>query len=579
MNETKQFLDKMRLYHSKNGNFGCSNQTSGVRFMKKSLLLTVILLIIAFTTAGTALFFFAPDFISNKNLASPSKRIPEDSIQKESALIYPPFLPVSNLKQNFTYEIFDSDTLSAAFTFENFNSNNASNDSLSIFYFRGNQQRNKPSRGSIPLEPKEVALDWEFKTGYDNTSTKFGLWGGGAGWTGQPLVIHWSKDQKKLLQIEDEEFIQNDAALEIIIGSLSGDIYFLNAETGKPTRPHLSIGNPIKGTVSVDPRKNGLLYVGQGIQHTNRFGAYVFDMFKRTEILHINGMDLQSRRRWGAFDSNPLIDEKSGTVFWPAENGLIYKFSIDENKSVGRLSKMRYQHPQLSRAGMESSMAVIDQYGFIADNSGTVMCIDLKTMAPIWNVSNQDDSDATIAVDMEPNGKHYLYTGSEVDFNGPIGTSFFRKLNAINGEELWKIGRECRSTPIQEKTNSGGILSSPVIGKMKGSNLVYCLFSRVDDQNRGEFVAIDKTTGKEAFSLILNHYSWSSPADVYDEKGNIYIFLTDVFGTIYLLDGITGKVLVKERTKFLFESSPVVVNDQIFIASRGNTILSFKIKN
>jgi outer membrane protein assembly factor BamB len=240
---------------------------------------------------------------------------------------------------------------------------------------------------------------------------------------------------------------------------------------------------------------------------------------------------------------------------------------------------MRYQNPQLSRAGMESSMAVIDQFGFIADNSGTVMCIDLKTMAPIWNVNNQDDSDATIAVDTEPNGKHYLYTGSEVDFNGPIGTSYFRKLNAINGEEIWKVSRECRSAPIQEKTNSGGILSSPVIGKMKGSNLVYCLFSRVDDQNRGEFVAIDKTNGKEAFSLILNHYSWSSPADVYDEEGNIYIFLTDVFGTIYLLDGITGKVLVKEKTKFLYESSPVVVNDHIFIASRGNTILSFKIKN
>jgi outer membrane protein assembly factor BamB len=547
--------------------------------MNKSFLLKLALFTISSVLAGVAYFIIASESISQINSSDTSEEKNTDSLYFNPLPPAQTFLPETNISQGFSYEVFDADTVSAAFTFENFSNKNASNDSLSIFNFRGSPQRNNPSRGTIPKEPIAINLEWEFKTGYDTTRTKFGLWGGGAGWTGQPLVIKWTKEQKKLLLIKDKEFIEDDNALEIIIGSLSGDIYFLNSKTGKPTRPHLSIGNPIKGTISVDPRKNGLLFVGQGIQHTNRFGAYVFDMFNGTEVLHINGVDQQSRRRWGAFDSNPLIDEKSGTIFWPAENGLIYKFSIDANKTVGRLSKMRYQHPKLSRAGIESSMAVIDKYGFVADNSGTVMCIDLKTMAPIWNVSNLDDSDATIAVDTEPSGKHYLYTGSEVDFNGPIGTAFFRKLNPINGEEIWKVSRECRSTPIQEKTNSGGILSSPVIGKMKGSNLVYCLFSRVDDQNRGEFVAINKTTGKEAFSLILNHYSWSSPADIYDEEGNIYIFLTDVFGTIYLLDGITGKVLVKERTKFLFESSPVVVNDRIFIASRGNTILSFKIKN
>jgi hypothetical protein len=68
----------------------------------------------------------------------------------------------------------------------------------------------------------------------------------------------------------------------------------------------LSIGNPIKGCVSVDPRKNGLIYVGQGIQHGARLGANVFDMFSRKEILHINGKNVQSVGRWGAFDSNPI---------------------------------------------------------------------------------------------------------------------------------------------------------------------------------------------------------------------------------------------------------------------------------
>jgi hypothetical protein len=78
---------------------------------------------------------------------------------------------------------------------------------------------------------------------------------------------------------------------------------------------------------------------------------------------------------------------------------------------------------------------------------------------------------------------------------------------------------------------------------------------------------------------MLDNYSWSSPVDIYDEAGNVYIFLTDVFGTIYLLDGLTGGIIFKEKTNYVFESSPVVVKDQIFIASRGNSILSFKIKS
>jgi hypothetical protein len=100
--------------------------------------------------------------------------------------------------------------------------------------------------------------------------------------------------------------LNNDQAHELIIGSLFSSDYFLDAETSKPTRSHLSIGNAIKGTDSVDPRKNGLLYVDKGIQIGSPLGAYVFDMFSRLEILHIKCKNVQSVRRWGAFDSNPI---------------------------------------------------------------------------------------------------------------------------------------------------------------------------------------------------------------------------------------------------------------------------------
>jgi hypothetical protein len=83
--------------------------------------------------------------------------------------------------------------------------------------------------------------------------TIYGVWGGGSGWTGQPLIINWNQEQKEKLHITDQEFLNDPNAMEVIIGSLCGDIYFLNSETGAASRNPLSIHNTIKGTVSVDP--------------------------------------------------------------------------------------------------------------------------------------------------------------------------------------------------------------------------------------------------------------------------------------------------------------------------------------
>lgn len=401
--------------------------------------------------------------------------------------------------------------------------------------------------------------------------------GGGSGWTGQPCAIQWSKQEKINLGITDKSFLEDKDAFEIIIGSLCGDIYFLDAKDGKPTREALTINNPIKGSVSVDPRKNGLLYVGQGIPHTDRFGAYVFDMISRKEVFHISGNDRDSKRYWGAFDSNPIIDYKTGQAIWPAENGLIYKFSIDNDLNFSQPTKMLYNHTELFRRGIESSMAAIGGYGFFLDNSGSIICINLNTFEPIWNVSNFDDSDATAMVDYERAKGYFLYTGNEVDKLAPFHDSYFRKIDARNGDEIWKISRTCYGTPLRGQTNSGGILASPVLGKNKGNDLVYCIFSRVDEKHRGEIVAVNKHSGKEMFSVYLDNYTWASPVDFYDENGNIYIFFTDVSGTVYVIDGITGNIIFKEKTKYTFEASPIIIQDKIFLAARGRYILSFKI--
>lgn len=521
-------------------------------------------------------FFFASvTLFSCENSIQESKK--EDVSKTKTVVIErTPFEPVSRLSEYFKWDVLLVDTLYDTSSFKCF-SQSYSPDSLSIFCFRGNNHRNAPSRGSVKGIPYTVKLDWCFKTAYDTTHTKYGVWGGGTGWTGQPLVVNWTKDQKKKLGIKNSTFVNNNDALEVTIGSLSGNIYFIDFETGVSTRTHLSIDGPIKGTPSVDPRKNGLLYVGQGVGRNSRFGAYVFDMFKQKEILYHSGVDRDARCYWGAFDSNPLIDYKTGTTFWPAENGLIYTMESSTQISPHIVRKFRYKSKRTSRNGLEASMAAIDNFGFFADNDGNLMCIDLVSMKPRWVSNNFDDTDASIVVDEEKNG-YFLYVGNEVDKRGDHAASSLRKIDAKTGEEVWHVDRLCYGSQIMEKTNSGGMLATPAMGKHRGSDLVVGIYSRTNKLNKSELVAVDKYTGKERYSFELDAYSWASPVDFYDEKGNMYLFFTDVWGTIYLMNGCTGDLIYKEKTKYIFESSPVIIGDRIIIGTRGTSILSFKIR-
>ncbi|NLA24402.1 MAG: PQQ-like beta-propeller repeat protein, partial [Bacteroidales bacterium] len=232
----------------------------------------------------------------------------------------------------------------------------------------------------------------------------------------------------------------------------------------------------------------------------------------------------------------------------------------------------------LFRHGIESSMAVIDNYGFVADNSGSILCLNLKNMEILWNIDNYDDTDATIMIDEENLGEFFLYIGNEVDDRPSPDTSHFRKICAKTGEEIWRFNRVCYGSMLNGKVNSGGILASPVLGKHKGKDLVFCIFARSDKQNRSDLVAVNKYTGKEKYSIKLDAYSWSSPADFYDEDGNMYLFFTDVSGTIYMIDALTGEMLFKESTDFCFEASPVILNNNVIIASRGTSVLCYEIK-
>jgi len=441
-----------------------------------------------------------------------------------------------------------------------------------IFTFRGGNQRNSPVRGEISFQPKKIKLDWDFRTAIDSMNGPFGYWGGGAGWTGQPLVVNWKKNEIPLLSNLNPQFRAKSELKEIIQISLSGKIYFLDFETGAETRPPLFIRNPIKGTPSIDPKNKDLLFVGQGIPHRGNMAWRVFHLKKQTLIHEQLLPSSFSFRKWGACDASPLLDTSSTTMIWPTESGVIYRTNFSDT-SFNSVEQFRYRLPESHHQGIESSPCAYKQLGYFTDNGGNVFCADLRTMQPRWHFFNTDDSDASPVLSVEKEIP-FVFIGNEVDKQGSKGFGYLRKLDGLTGKEVWRFERECFSS-VGVKVNNGGMLCTPLLGKQQASNIVYTIFSRTTVNGAGELVALNKETGTVLFKVPFQQYSWVSPIALYDKNGYPTLFVPTVGGVIYLIDGMNGSVLYSENFGCTFESSPVAWGNRIIQPARGNKIFSF----
>ena len=182
-----------------------------------------------------------------------------------------------------------------------------------ITTFRGNNYRNTAAYGSRKVVEKKLEIVWTS----DEIPLIDGQWPG-VGWTGQPLIVRWPENVRKVMNLYPE-YKEKDF-VEVIQGTLGGIIYFLDLETGKPTRPSIDIGFPIKGTPTVDPRGYPILYTGMGINSlksgkTGPWKYRIFSLIDNSEIFSIPGKDPNISRTWGAFDSSGLVHAETDTLF------------------------------------------------------------------------------------------------------------------------------------------------------------------------------------------------------------------------------------------------------------------------
>lgn len=451
-----------------------------------------------------------------------------------------------------------------------------------ILTFRGSGFRQNSAYGQATIRSKQLTPLW--KNALPSSGT---LWGGGAGWTGQPLLVQWPQSAKTFMPLS-AAYKKDPNFVEVIQASLNGNVYFFDLKTGKATRTPIRIGNPIKGTPSLDPRGYPLLYVGDGINVNGAAGFRLFNLITMKQIYFQPSKDVYAPRNWPGMDSSALYESGSDRLALGAENGLFYQLKLNTqfDEATGHLSikpeKKFYQAKKPgkvlegkdSKEGTENSIASYGEYYYYANNGGLIRCID-KTLKPIWQVDNKDDTDASLGLDLEGD-KPMLYSANEVDKQGAKGLSSIIKIDGTSGKVLWKKNYLCYSR-FGASPSNGGALASPIIGQNDIGDRVIFTLSRVDGFSSGAMVALDKKTGKTLWRVNLSTYAWSSPVAIYDEKGKSYILQNDHDGYMHLFEGKTGKEVFKQRVDQYLEASPAVFNQYVVFSSRTGKIYCYQI--
>lgn len=449
--------------------------------------------------------------------------------------------------------------------------------------FRGNNYRTAPAWGSSSVKEKKLEIVWTHDIG---AVSGVGSYWPGAGWTGQPLLVHWSEEVRKIMNINED--LKEKDLVEVIYPVFDGNVYFLDLETGKASRPKMNIGFSTKGTGMVDSRGYPLFYSGQGLNENNgKKGAFryrIFNLINQKEIFSLPGNDPVAFRSWGANDSSALLNRYTDTLINCGENGLIYKVKLntDFNKGAGTISidpevtKYRYKSSYSSNQGIENSPAFYRNLMYFADNGGTIQCLDINTLEPVWIYKADDDTDSTITIEETEEGV-FLYTANEIDKRGKAGSRAdcnIRKLNALTGELIWQRDYSC----AYQNYINGGALATPVVGKNDISDIVIFNVALTGTTNDGTLVAINKRTGEEVWNRHLNAYSWSSPVDFISDDGKTYLILCDFLGDMHLIDPKTGQDLDKISVGGNVEASPAIYNDMAVVGTYAKKVYGVKIK-
>lgn len=429
---------------------------------------------------------------------------------------------------------------------------------IGILMFRGNPARNFYGTGPISNISPEITWRYPDKPlcAISYVANVARQWCGN-GWTGQPIV--WARP---------------DGITEIIVNAYDRGIHFINAETGKQTRPTFYTNDIIKGTVTLDD-DYPILYSGS---RDNFYRIIALDRDVPTELWKI-----EARKEDGVWndDWDPNGIAVNDILYTGSENGWFHAIKLnrdydaDGKVTVNPIEVFKYPtyaDGYIEMVGdddlsIESSPLLVGNTVYIANSGGRIMGFDTshidQGIAPtVFDFWTGDDTDATLVADDEG----YIYAVSEMDRSnnqskevGQIMKLDPRMYQKSSGPFVWGIHVPTKGV------NEGGVWATPAIRK----NRLYVA------TNPGDIMIIDTKDGLVLDKKFIGEHAWSSPVLV-----NNNLIVASCKGIVYNFD-ISNDTLTEVWQKQIpggncIESTPAVWNGQMFFGSRDGYIYSIK---
>ena len=447
-----------------------------------------------------------------------------------------------------------------------------------IVTFRGDNFRSGAAYGTAAVSSKTLTKVWSKST--SGLSDTDGIYWSGSGWTGQPLIVKWPEATRKNISAMYDWAREKEGLVEVIYATLDGHVYFYELTSGEYTREPLNLGFNYKGAGALDPRGYPILYVGSGVDSVNgRSRVKVVNLIDNSVMFEFGHNETFANRGWHMFDSSPLVSAETDQLIYPGENGLLYIIHLNTkyNEQTGELSvdpdnivKWKYNGVRSGSRywlGVESSAAIINNYIFLADNGGNLMCLDLNTLELVWVQDVLDDTNCSPVVDVE-NGHPYIYISTSFHYGwrsySTAAIPIF-KIDAETGEIVWRTDYTCYT--VQDL--SGGVQGTIAVGKNKLSDMIFVPIARTPGASSGTLAALKKDTGEVVWEKETSMYSWSSPVDFYDADGNGYLLYCNSGFNMFLIDGKTGEQLDYMNLGGNIEASPAMYGNYAVVGTRA----------
>ena len=454
-----------------------------------------------------------------------------------------------------------------------------------VLTFRGGPLRDNGAYGTVSnVEKQELVVKRAIRTAVLDKDYV----GYGAG--SQPIIIKWYKNIREMMNIVDESRTAT-AMKEVIVPCNDGRIYFFDLDKMTYSRDPIYVGFPMRTTAAVNPYGYPLLYVGQTEDtiagYRGLIGMRIYNLIDQSLINIQHGTTYGAYSEEGSVMTSALVEAGSDTLIYAGNNNTINAVSMNTNFDLknGTISvnpqRSAYAYKSAVKNGgkiyeISSSVAAYGDYVFFGDKAGSIQCVNMNTLQPVWAVNMEDSVVGSVALEIGENGAVYLYAGNIVNKRAKSAPVKMVKLNALTGETIWEVktGNVKYSSKTAAQGVYGGVVASPLVGEGDINDLVIFNVNNVVDgkQSYAVVYALDKLTGEEIWSQPLDVASVSSPIAMYQPDGKSYIVMGDDNGTLRLMDGFTGGTIHTVNLGSTIQASPAAYGNRIVVGTTGGML-------